>query len=108
MMQSPDTTAGQKITVTIDRELEEIVPTFLANRRKDLHTLRASASVQDYETIRTLGHRLKGDGGGYGFPALSEIGGTLELAAGRHDQPAIQRLITQLEDYLGRVAVVYR
>jgi HPt (histidine-containing phosphotransfer) domain-containing protein len=107
-MHSSDTAATQRITVTIDRELEDIVPTFLANRLKDLQTLRTSVSLQDYETIRVLGHRLKGDGGGYGFPALSEMGGAMELAAGRHDQPAIERIITQLEDYLARVTVVYR
>ncbi len=107
-MRHSDTAAPQRITVTIDRDLEEIVPTFLANRTRDLETLRTSVSVQDYETIRVLGHRLKGDGGGYGFPALSEMGGAMELAAGRHDQPAIERIIAQLQDYLARVTVVYR
>jgi hypothetical protein len=51
---------------------------------------------------------MKGDGGGYGFLAISEIGDTMELAAGRHDRPAIERLVAQLEDFLARVTVVYR
>lgn len=107
-MQMPDTKSPLRITVAVDRDLEEIVPTFLANRVKDVETLRASLSLQDFETIRLLGHRLKGDGGGYGFPAMSEIGGSMESAAWRHDRPAIERLIAQLEDYLARLTIVYR
>jgi len=107
-MQTSPTSSPDRITVSIDRDLQEIVPIFLANRGKDIQTLRASLVSQDFETIRTLGHRMKGDGGGYGFHAISEIGGAMELAAGRHDRPAIERLTGQLEDFLARVDVVYQ
>jgi HPt (histidine-containing phosphotransfer) domain-containing protein len=107
-MPTPDTTSPDRITVSIDRDLEDIVPIFLANRRKDVRTLRESVQRKDFETIRMLGHRMKGDGGGYGFHTVSEIGGALEFAAGRHDSPAIERLTHQLEDFLARVSVVYR
>jgi len=107
-MQPLDINATGRITVTIDPELQEIVPIFLGNRRKDIQTFRACLINQDFDTIRTLGHRMKGDGGGYGFQAISDIGGAMELAAGRHDQPAIERLTTQLEDFLSRLTVVYQ
>ena len=96
------------ITVTIDPDLEDIIPTFLANRRKDLHTIRTALTEKEFETIGVLGHRMKGDGGGYGFHAISEIGGAMEMAAGRRDQPAIERSLAQLEDFLARVTVVYQ
>ncbi len=96
------------ISVSIDRDLEDIVPMFLANRKKDLETLRLSLASRDFSTIRMLGHRMKGDGGGYGFDTITDIGGAMELAAGRHDHPAIERLIGQLEDFLARVTIVYR
>jgi HPt (histidine-containing phosphotransfer) domain-containing protein len=107
-MRTSPTGSVDRITVSVDRDLEDIVPIFLANRGKDVHTLRAALTSQDFETIRILGHRMKGDGGGYGFLAISEIGDTMELAAGRHDRPAIERLVAQLEDFLARVTVVYR
>jgi HPt (histidine-containing phosphotransfer) domain-containing protein len=107
-MQIPHTGSPDRITVSIDHDLEDIVPIFLANRRKDIHTLRSSMARQDFETIRVLGHRMKGDGGGYGFQAISDIGSAMELAAARHDQPAIERLTIQLEEFLARVTVVYR
>ena len=100
--------SAERITVSIDRDLEDIVPTFLANRQKDLLTLRTALAEKDFETIRMLGHRMRGDGGGYGFNAISAIGEVMEMAAARRDEPAIQRQTAELEDFLARVHVVYR
>lgn len=94
--------------VHIDRELQEIVPVFLANRQKDLQTIRQALAEQDYSTIRMLGHRMKGDGGGYGFNRITDIGGMLELAASRRDQPAVEQHTAELEQFLSRVTIVYR
>ena len=98
----------ERITVYIDPDLEDIIPTFLANRQKDLQTLRTAMTGKDFETIRILGHRMRGDGGGYGVNAISDIGGIMELAAGRRDEPAIQRQTAALEDFLTRVHIIYR
>ena len=51
---------------------------------------------------------MKGDGGGYEFDTITEIGGVMELAAARRDHPAIERHIAQLENFLARVTVVYQ
>lgn len=107
-MTNPKLASPERITVYIDPDLEDIIPTFLANRQKDLQTLRTALSEKDFETIRMLGHRMRGDGGGYGFNAISAIGEVMELAAGRRDEPAIQRQTATLEDYLSRVQVIYR
>jgi len=107
-MTNPKLASPERITVYIDPDLEDIIPTFLANRQKDLQTLRTAMAQKDFETIRVLGHRMRGDGGGYGFNAISAIGGMMELAAGRRDEPAIQRQTTELEDFLARVHIIYR
>lgn len=107
-MTTPPTGAARPITVYVDRELADIVPVFLSNRRKDLAALRTALADKDFETIRVLSHRMKGDGGGYGFDRITEIGGAMELAAARHDHPAIDRHTAELEDFLARVDVVYR
>lgn len=96
------------IRVEISRDFEDIAPIFLENRRKDLKTLHAAIGAQDFSTLQTLGHRMKGDGGGYGFDAISEIGATLESAAQRQDIPPIEHSIAELEEFLDRVTVFYR
>lgn len=96
------------IRVEISRDFEDIAPIFLENRRKDLQTLHNAVSIQDFATLQILGHRMKGDGGGYGFDAISEIGARLESAAKRQDLPPIEHCIGELEDFLNRVTVFYR
>ncbi len=96
------------IPVEISRDLEDIAPTFLENRRKDLRTLRVAVGAQDFATLQTLGHRMKGDGGGYGFDDISEIGARLEIAAKQEDRPAAEHCVAELEDFLNRVTVHYR
>lgn len=107
MMQTPQPGSTDRFTVRIDRDLEDIVPVFLTNRKKDLLTIRSALAEQDYKTIQTLGHRMKGDGGGYGFDRITEIGGVMELAAERHDHPAIEQYTAELEDFLARLHVEY-
>ena len=100
--------SADRFTVEISRDLEDIVPIFLGNRENDLQTLRDALTRQDFGTIQNLGHRLKGDGGGYGFDKITDIGALLEQAAKQRDGSMIEQQIVQLEDFLRRVSVVYR
>jgi HPt (histidine-containing phosphotransfer) domain-containing protein len=100
--------AESPITVHIDQDLEEIVPGFLENRRRDVQTLETALQQNNLTQIHILGHRMKGDGGGYGFDAISLMGAALEQAAAREDRDAIQRHTAELADFLSRVTVVYR
>ncbi|MGQ0695074.1 MAG: Hpt domain-containing protein [Nitrospiraceae bacterium] len=100
--------SADRVTVTIDADLEDIVPAFLSNRRKDVQKLRTALAQEDFETIQLLGHRMKGDSGGYGFKTIGEVGAKMELAAAQRDHPAIGQSIAQLEDFLARVNVIYK
>jgi HPt (histidine-containing phosphotransfer) domain-containing protein len=100
--------AANRVTILIDPELEEIVPGFLDNRRKDVATLQSALGTNDLKTVRLLGHRMKGDGGGYGFDDISAIGDKLEQAAIREDRAVMTQQIAALADFLARVEVVYR
>ncbi len=100
--------AENVITLYIDQGLEEIVPGFLENRRRDVQTIETALQENNLAQIQIIGHRMKGDGGGYGFDAISKMGAALEQAAAREDQSAIQRHTAELIDFLDRVTVVYR
>ncbi len=96
-----------KITVLVDAELEEIVPGYLENRRNDVGSLLQALERGDYETIRILGHGMKGSGGGFGFDAITEMGHLLEIAAKEENTEAIGKTVGELSAYLERVEVVY-
>jgi len=106
-MQAPHPESTDRVTVQIDRDFEDIVPGFLANRRRDIQTLRHALADKDFVTIHMLGHRMSGDGGGYGLDRISEIGVALELAAERQDYAASEQHIKQLETFLACVQVEY-
>ena len=100
--------ADNAIILYIDHGLEDIVPGFLENRRRDVRALEIALKENNLAQIQIIGHRMKGDGGGYGFDAISVMGDALEQAAAREDRMAIQRHTAELIDFLARVTVVYR
>ena len=98
---------SEKIVVNVDPDLEELIPGFLENRAKDLSNLRAAMDRKDLPAMQSIGHSLKGVGGGYGFVRLSEIGAEMERAAKAGDAAPLPGLVNELADYLGRVVVTY-
>lgn len=97
----------EPIDVAVPSELEELVPIFLANRRKDVDRLREAHAQGDWETIEGLGHSMKGMGGAYGFDPVTELGADLERLAPEGDAEAVAERIDRLEDYLARVRVTF-
>jgi len=80
--------------------LEDAIPVYLARRREDLNALRAALAQDDFETVRVLGHRMKGSGAAYGFETLTRIGSELETMAMGRDLGGIRRLLDELSDCL--------
>ena len=108
MTKGPNRNTEATIIVHIDPGLEDIVPGFLENRRRDVLTLETALRQNDLKTIHVIGHRMKGDGGGYGFESISLMGEALEQAAAREDLIAIRQHTAELVNFLARVTVVYR
>jgi hypothetical protein len=50
---------------------------------------------------------MRGDGGGYGFPDISNIGAALEQAGKDQNFSEIHRHIMELSTYLERIEVIY-
>lgn len=98
--------AAAKIVVRPPAVVCELIPGYLLNREKDVVILQKALEEGNFELLRRTGHSLKGNGGSYGFPGLTEIGGRLEGAALREDREAIRTGIGELVDYLARVEIV--
>jgi CheY-like chemotaxis protein len=87
--------------------LAALVPGFLEGRRRDIETIAAALERSDYENVRILGHNMKGSGAGYGFNRITEIGASLEQAAGRRAPVEIRAHSADLVQYLDGLQVVY-
>ena len=93
--------------VKVAKDLEDLIPTFLGNRRKELDALRAALAADDFERLRQLGHRMRGVGNSYGFERVSEIGKHIEDGARSGDKASLEAQINDYGDYLSKVQVAY-
>jgi HPt (histidine-containing phosphotransfer) domain-containing protein len=100
--------SDERIIVHIDPEIADLVPDFLENRNKDIKTIGEALRQGDFETIKIIGHNMKGSGGSYGFEAISDIGKSLEQTAIAQDTVGIKKSLQDLSAYLDGVEMVYK
>ena len=97
----------QEATVRADPEIADLIQAFLHAMKSRTDTLAQALHARDYEVIRTLGHQMNGEGGTFGFDAISTFGAALEQAASREDDQTVRKTVEELISYLKRVQVVH-
>jgi HPt (histidine-containing phosphotransfer) domain-containing protein len=107
MTHNSDGSTDGKILVRVDPDLADLIPGFLENRRKDIAAMLTALDRGDFETVRILGHSMKGAGGGYGFDAVTDIGAALEQAAKDRNPDGVRKGLRDLSSYLERVEVTH-
>ncbi|MDP1947928.1 MAG: PAS domain S-box protein [Nitrospirota bacterium] len=90
---------------TLEQSLQALRPKFLRNRQQDVTILQSAIVAQNADTIRTIGHRIKGLAGSYGLDRIGLIGSALEVAALDRDfervTVEVQRLVAALREAEG-------
>ena len=94
-------------TVRVSKDLEDLIPTFLGNRRKELDALRVALAAADFEQLRQLGHRMRGVGNSYGFEHVTLLGKRIEDGARSGDKASLETQIEAYGDYLSKVQIAY-
>ena len=97
----------EKYKVKVAKDLEDLIPVFLSNRKKELDSLRVALAAADFEQLRQLGHRMKGVGNSYGFDHVSTLGKYIEDAARSGDRASLDARIREYAEYLAKVQIVY-
>ncbi|PKN19642.1 MAG: Hpt domain-containing protein [Deltaproteobacteria bacterium HGW-Deltaproteobacteria-6] len=98
---------NEKFTVIVDEDLRDLIPGYLENRRKDMTEIISALDQGEFEVIRSLAHKIKGSGGGYGFDGITEIGRACEDAAKRLDAQEVREQVERLQVYLDNVEVIF-
>ena len=96
------------VIVEVDEDLSDLIPDFLTHKRADVAAILEAVKRHDYAAISSLGHRIKGDGGSYGFDSMTEMGRSLEQAAAMRDAGAVTALAQKLLSYMDSVKVVFQ
>ena len=75
----------------------ELVGEFVDGLRQRVADMRAALDACNWDRLKALGHQLKGAGGSFGYPMISEVGMQVETATREHQTQVAQGLIDQLE-----------
>jgi len=81
-----------------DPDLAGVLDTFVTGLPTQIQAMREAIGNGHYEELRRRAHQLKGAGGSYGYPALSEQAGALERLAADRDIEAAQLALSELVD----------
>ena len=96
----------EPILAWVNPDLEELAPQYLKTLAQSADTMMESLASSDFATVRTLGHRMKGEGNAFGFEAVSRLGAVIEDAAVRQNSEKISEYVEKLRDFLNRVEIV--
>lgn len=69
---------------------------YLNRRKTEIEELRQSLKRNDFDVAVNIGHRLKGNGETFGFPAIGKIGVVMEQAGKTKDREKLEAMIEEL------------
>jgi HPt (histidine-containing phosphotransfer) domain-containing protein len=99
---------GKRTIVEIDADLRDLAPAFIDHKRADAARLRSAVEEANFAAIAAIAHKIKGEGGSYGFDELTRIGAALEAAALSGGTNDARREISRLAEYLDSVEIIFR
>lgn len=94
-------------TVKVSKDLEDLIPTYLTNRNKELEVLRQALAGADFEQMRQIGHRMRGVGVSYGFDDVTSLGKLIEEGAKAGDKAALETHVAEYGEYLSNLRITY-
>lgn len=87
-----------------DPDMRELVEFFVDQMPERVRALQQSLETGALEDVRSIAHQLKGAGGSYGFPQITNTARVLEEQADGADIDAIRRGVDQLISICNRAA----
>ncbi|KKL12809.1 hypothetical protein LCGC14_2532050 [marine sediment metagenome] len=97
----PSAAAGDGETIRSqladDPDLAEIIGEFVADLGNQAEAMRQALAHGHHGELRRLAHQIKGAGGSYGYPSLTDSARELERAAKAEDTEAAVIALRQLE-----------
>jgi HPt (histidine-containing phosphotransfer) domain-containing protein len=93
-------------SIYVDPDLADYIPTFVANRKKELIQAKSDLDAKNFEALRALGHTLKGCCASYGFVELGELGKKLEMLSKEEKSEDIASLLKDMNWLLDHYQVV--
>lgn len=94
-----------KTIVKVDQDLEDLIPQFIQNRKKDVEELVQAITAQNEHAVAQIGHKIKGSSASYGFEDLSQMAADCEIAAKNKNLVSVTHLIPKMKDYFDTIDI---
>ncbi|WP_413559517.1 Hpt domain-containing protein [Bdellovibrio sp. HCB209] len=94
-----------KIKVEIDADLQDLIPQFTENRKKDILALEDLISKNDLPAIAALTHKIKGAASSYGFMQLSEIAAQMEKLSKNNESAPLANLAQEMKAHFESIEI---
>ena len=91
--------------VAEDASFADLVEEFLVGLDERLGAMKNALDGNDFDTLRTLAHQLRGAGGGHGYPVLTEKSARLEQQAIAKQVESCTRMVDELLAIRPRIVV---
>ena len=88
-----------------DASFADIVLQFVEGLSDRISTMEDALRAADFEALRGAAHQLKGSGGGYGYPVLTQCAAELERNAKSHSFEDCAQHLDGLKQVCSRVVV---
>ncbi len=88
-------------------DLEELVARFTCELPNSLSNLRQAYDEKDWESLNAQVHSLKGTGGNFGYPEITELTNKIESEAALHNSIEIEKLLDELDIVAERMAMSF-
>lgn len=92
------------LVAKVAKDVADLVPDYLKNRRADVKHLRAAVAGGDFARLAAIAERLYASGMPFGFHQITTYG--MLLRSAETDAAAIGEIVGQYAEYLERVEVV--
>ncbi|MCP4498774.1 MAG: response regulator [Deltaproteobacteria bacterium] len=92
--------------IEVDPDIADLVPDFLAARKKDASRLPELIQEGAFDVIRRIGHNLKGSARSYGFLQLGALGEKLETAAQAEGTVVVEKVAKDILERLEQVRFI--
>ena len=93
--------------VIVRKDLEDLIPRFLANRQKEVGLLASALLASDFVQLRQLAHRMKGVGSSYGFALITALGERIEDLVSTCNVTGLAACVAQYRDFLSKLSVTF-
>ena len=84
-------------------DLAHLIEKFITYLPGNIESLIKAAQQQDWGTIKDVAHQLKGLGGGYGYPGITQLAAKLEFQVVNKNQLEVDSLIAGINAYCQRI-----